>query len=459
VDEPILEVGLLPGVDSARFVLDGAYDLVIDGRPSGTAPGGVELVARSGRGEVRVEGLASPLDTPGRLVRLIPRDDDASFLLRGVVVGVQFHWQHSEDLRFRGGINLRASERELDVVNAVPLEEYLVSVISSEMSAHCPPPLLRAHAVISRSWLLAQLMSGRTGGGRGEGSESARRDGEAGEIRIWRWYDREDHEDFDVCADDHCQRYQGVTRALTPEVGEAVASTRGWVLVHENEICDARFSKCCGGMTEVFDSAWGDQNVPYLQAFHDGPRGSREFEIPLRDEANARAFIDATPTAYCGTKDAALLARLLPEIDHETQDFYRWEIRLEQEEVRDLVKAKSGIDPGPIEKLEPRRRGPSGRLVELAVCGRDHILVVGKELEIRRLLSPTHLYSSAFVARAVGEPGRTPEAFVLRGAGWGHGVGLCQIGAAVMADLGHTHEQILEHYYRGAALVQVYDPP
>ena len=456
MDEPTLRVGLMPGVERARFSLDGAYDVQIDGRPSGTAPNGVELTVEPAADGVRIVGLEVPLDEPGQLIRLLPQElRDASFLLHGVVVGVQFHWQHAEDLKFRGGFSLRADGERLDVVNDVPLEEYLISVISSEMSARCPPALLRAHAVISRSWLVAQLLSTRTGGRAGS-PERERGQGHEREVRIERWYDREDHEHFDVCADDHCQRYQGITRALTPEVEEAVAATRGLVLQHDDEICDARFSKCCGGMTEVFASAWGDQDVPYLQAFHDGPAESLDFALPLADEANATAFIQGAPPAYCNAADADLLARLLPEIDHETSDFYRWELRLDQEELRGLVRDKSGIDPGPVEQLEPLERGPSGRLVKLAIRGKGRTLIVGKELEIRRLLSPTHLYSSAFVIRTDGESGGVPEAFVLRGAGWGHGVGLCQIGAAVMADLGHSHEEILAHYYRGASLQQSY---
>jgi len=456
VDEPTLEVGLLPGVEHARFVLDGAYDVLIDGRPSGTAPSGVELAAVVENGAVRLQGPASPMDEPGQRVQLVPSEHgDPSFLLRGVVVGVQFHWQHAEDLRFRGGLSLRAEGHRMDVIDDVPLEEYLVSVISSEMSARCPPALLRAHAVISRSWLLAQLLSTRTGGGDG-GGVGEWNEGENGVLRTTRWYDREDHANFDVCADDHCQRYQGITRALTTEVSEAVAATRGLVLHQGDEICDARFSKCCGGMTEVFASAWGDQDVPYLQAFHDGPAGSCDFDLPLGLEENARVFIAGAPTAYCNTRDAALLARLLPEIDHQTHDFYRWEVRLEQAELRALVRDKAGVDPGPVLRLDPLERGPSGRLVKLAIQGQERTLVVGKELEIRRILSPTHLYSSAFDVHPTGLPGEVPEAFLLRGGGWGHGVGLCQIGAAVMADLGHTHEEILSHYYRGAALKKVY---
>ena len=456
MDEPILRVGLMPDVERARFSLDGAYDVQIDGRPSGTAPNGVELTVRSAAGRVRIVGLDHPMDEPGQLIRLLPHEpQEASFLLHGVVVGVQFHWQHSEDLRFRGGFSLRADGERLDVVNDVPLEEYLISVISSEMSARCPSALLRAHAVISRSWLMAQLLSTRTGGRLGTPERD--RDADQGrEVRIRRWYDREDHEHFDVCADDHCQRYQGITRAITAEVTEAVAATRGLVLQHGEEICDARFSKCCGGMTEVFASAWGDQTVPYLQAFHDGPADSCDVSVPLVDEANATSFIEGAPPAYCNAAGADLLARLLPEIDHATSDFYRWEVRLEQDELRGLVRDKSGIDPGPVECLEPLARGPSGRLVQLAIRGKERTLIVGKELEIRRLLSPTHLYSSAFVVRPVGEPGTVPEAFVLRGAGWGHGVGLCQIGAAVMADLGHSHEQILQHYYRDTSLQRAY---
>ena len=454
MDEPILRVGLLPGTRDAELALDGVYGLVVGEEIVGTVPEDTLLSVSVGPpGTVRVDHIDEGVLGAGPRITLVPMDPDrGSFILRGMTVGVQFHWEHEEDLRFEGAISLAARGDRLDVVNLVPLERYLVSVISSEMSASCPPELLRAHAVISRSWLLAQLVARDEGGSGGRGERID--DGEA--LRVIRWYDREDHEDFDVCADDHCQRYQGITRAFSPEAEEAVRATRGLVLAQGAGICDARFSKCCGGMTELFSSAWGDEDPAYLQAFPDGPPGDAPFDLPLTDEGPATTFIDGAPPAFCNTADQALLARLLPEIDRETRDFYRWEVTLEQGKLQQLLKDKGGLELGPIRALRAHTRGSSGRIVELEIEGEERTAVVGKELEIRRLLDDTHLYSSAFTVRAEGD-GPVPDRFRLRGAGWGHGVGLCQIGAAVMADQGQDHGAILTHYYRGAELFGLYE--
>jgi SpoIID/LytB domain protein len=319
------------------------------------------------------------------------------------------------------------------------------------MSARCPEELLRAHAVISRSWLLAQLEGRTVGGGRPDAAPEER----DGVLEIRRWYDREDHEHFHVCADDHCQRYQGVTRMASAgaAVGAAVAAveaTRGLVLVLGDRVCDARFSKCCGGMTERFSAAWGDLELPYLQAFPDCPAGEDPFRLPLTDEDNVEAFLRGAPLVWCNRADRALLERILPELDHGTERFFRWDVSLTTAAVRELLVGKLGLDPGPVQAIRPLERGASGRIVRLEVVGRDRCLHVGKELEIRRMLSPTHLYSSAFTVRREG------ETFHLHGGGWGHGVGLCQIGAAVMADHGCSYREILGHYYRGADLRQFY---
>jgi stage II sporulation protein D len=446
MNEPTLRVGLLLGARRAEIDLRGTFAIEIDGEPAGDV--GTKLVAISHGDTLAVDGIGK-----GRSIHIRPTDlQGCTFLLHDMIVGVSFHWEHTEDLRFRGGIHLVARDGQLDVINEVPLEEYIVSVISSEMSPTCPGASLRAHAVISRSWLLAQVLAETSEGGAPAGSsEPVERDG----ITVLRrWYDREDHEDFDVCADDHCQRYQGITRAYSEAAEAAVRQTRGLVLMHDGEVCDARFSKCCGGMTEVFEAAWGDEPLPYLQAFVDGEEET--FDLPLTDEGLATRFIEGEPAAFCNTGDRELLERILPDIDHGTQDFYRWETTLSQDELSTLVREKSGIDPGPVLQLIPRERGPSGRLIELDIVGSDRTLRVGKELEIRRLLSTSHLYSSAFVVSTIGSHEGVPASFVLRGAGWGHGVGLCQIGAAVMADRGYTHEQILTHYYRGAALENSY---
>jgi SpoIID/LytB domain protein len=445
MSEPRLRVGLLLRVPAASFTLEGPFDLSVDGGVSAPVPSGAALTARA-VGGVRLEDAHRDTLAEGRAVRLVPRTPDANFVVRDFRVGAAFHWEHAEDLRFSGGIDLVATGDVLDLVNEVPLEQYVESVICSEMSAACPASSLRAHAIISRSWLLAQLASRPRAVRPGQSVERGRL------VTRVLWYDRQDHDGFDVCADDHCQRYQGVTRAVGGTPAEAVRSTRGLALVHGGEVCDARFSKCCGGATEVFPTCWGDEDRPYLQAFADRPG---EHFVPLDDEARAQAHVLGHPNAWCNTTDQRLLERILPTIDRGTRDFWRWTVTLEQEEARELVRTRAGVDTGPIRALTPLRRGPSGRIFLLEIDGRDRTLHLGKELEIRRVLSASHLYSSAFVVSAEG-PGEIPDRFVLRGAGWGHGVGLCQIGAAVMAERGHDHEDILAHYYRGATVDRLY---
>ena len=453
MEEPTLRVGLIQKTQQVSFELQGQFEVFVNHKPCGLAPTGVRLTASIVEGQVRL-AAGEDLFVPGEKCRLVPQQKkECSFLLFAMTVGVDFHWQHQEDLRFRGGLTLFAYGGVMDAINEVPLEEYLVSVISSEMSARCPEALLRAHAVISRSWMLAQLQN--TQDAQAARAEEMWRTEVAGVVHIRRWYDREDHLHFDVCADDHCQRYQGITRAFSDEAVAAVEATRGLVLAFAGKVCDARFSKCCGGMTEVYPAAWGDEEVPYLKAFHDWD-GEPDFARPLTAEAKAVAFIEGSPAAFCNSPDSELMKRLLPELDHETADFYRWEATVNQEQLQAWILQKSGVDTGPIRALEPLERGPSSRLVKLRIQGEKQELVVGKELEIRRMLSETHLYSSAFAIHPQGETNGVPAKFVLRGAGWGHGVGLCQIGAAVMADRGWTYEAILEHYYRGAGLKALY---
>ncbi len=425
-EEPRLAVGLLDGVEAARVRLEGAY----------RTPGG----RRVGPGELALgpadAGLALEPEEPER----------AAFALEATI-GIDFHWQQREEQRFRGGLEARARAGRLVVVNRVPLETYLASVIGSEMNAASPPELARAHAVISRSWLLAQLA------GRGERTAAA-----AGMLdgpqEIRRWTDREAHADFDVCADDHCQRYQGVGRAASPGVAAAIAATRGLALTHAGRACDARFSKCCGGLSEDFRTAWGDEPVPYLVPVRDAPPGAGPLSDLTREEA-LRAHLERPPAAFCGQADEAVLARVLNDYDRRTPDFFRWRVRLAAEEAGRLVRERLGRDLGRLVAIEPLARGPSGRLHRARLVGERGRLVIGKELTIRKALSPSHLYSSAFAVEVEG-PAARPEAFVLRGAGWGHGVGLCQLGAAVMAVQGYSHPQILAHYYPGSALERLY---
>ena len=369
-----------------------------------------------------------------------PCNDEAAFTLHDVVIGVNFHWQRKESQTFKGELRFIVEDGEVRAINRIDVEEYLVSVISSEMSATSSLEFLKAHAIVSRSWLYAQLLR-----------KSRVEQGVLGwenEEEIVRWYAREDHTLFDLCADDHCQRYQGVTRAQNPDVERAVKETAGFVLKYNGEVCDARFSKCCGGVTELFSSCWEDENPGYLKAFRDCENGT---SLPdLTTEEGARAWIESNPPAYCFTNDKKVLSQILNGYDRETNDFYRWRLEYTQEELSAIVAERSGIDFGLIKELVPLERGASGRITRLRVVGEKAARVVGKELEIRRWLSKSHLYSSAFVVDKVLRNGTT--CFVLKGAGWGHGVGLCQIGAAVMGESGASHVQILRHYYPGTAL-------
>jgi SpoIID/LytB domain protein len=383
-----------------------------------------------GRDSVELELLGTFTDRSGRVypagrhrfdtaIELRPSDADASaaaFALDDITIGIGFHWERKERQVFRGGARILQGQG-LTVINDVSLEDYVTSVISSEMSASCPVELLKAHAVISRSWLCYPKLHPESVG---PGNVTLHRGDE-----ILRWYGRESHRDFDVCADDHCQRYQGITKAHSQVVAQAVRATVGEMLKFAGKVCDARFSKCCGGLTEEYRTAWDDRNVPYLVS------------VPDTDESGQ---------VYCDTQDRALLSEILPGFDQETQDFYRWEVRYSGDEIRELVRTRLGQDLGVVLALEPIQTGPSGRIVKLCIEGELKSLVIGKELEIRRVLSQSHLYSSAF------EVERAGSKFVLRGKGWGHGVGLCQIGAAVMASRGKGYREILGHYYPGTGI-------
>ena len=386
-----LAVGLMEGVESVRVELLGAF----------TDTAGKSYPA----GKYHLESE----------ITLIPSAPEASFAIEDVVIGIGFHWERKERQVFRGDLRILTREG-LTVINDVSLEEYVTSVISSEMSASCPLELLKAHAVISRSWLCYPKLHPESDG---PGNFSLRVGDE-----ITRWYGREAHRDFDVCADDHCQRYQGITKAYSTSVSQAASATAGEVLKYDGRVCDARFSKCCGGVVEEYRNAWDDRDVPYLVSVPD---------------------IDDSGNVYCDTKDKALLAQILPGFDQETQDFYRWTVRYTGDEIRQLIWSRLSEDVGEVLALEPLERGPSGRIIRLRIRGQARSLVIGKELEIRRALSRSHLYSSAFDVE------RDGSMFVLKGKGWGHGVGLCQIGAAVMASRGKNYQEILEHYYPGTS--------
>ena len=382
-------------------------------------------------------------------IDLAPLDPEGTFVLKDVVIGINFHWERKEDQQFNGSLQFIVEDEKITAINVLPIDTYLISVISSEMSATSSIELLKAHAVISRSWLLSQIEKRRAI----EISEVSYLSNTLTDTEWTRWWDREDHLNFDVCADDHCQRYQGISRASRSleVVTQAVEETSGEVLMFHDAICDARYSKCCGGVFEEFQNNWEPVAYPYLTKGYDGK--SEEAPSPLPDltqEAAAQAWIRSAPPAFCNNSDQTTLRQVLNSYDQETTHFYRWSVFYSAEALSDLILRRIGIDFGVVSELIPLERGTSGRIIRLKVVGSKKTLVIGKELLIRKALSESHLYSSAFVVD------KTDEGFQLTGAGWGHGVGLCQIGAAVMASSGYDYRAILAHYFNGSQLTKQY---
>ena len=383
-----------------------------------------------------------------------PQSADASFSLSDVTIGVNFHWERKETQTFLGTLRFVVEADKICAINELPVEKYLESVISSEMSATSSLELLKAHAVISRSWLLAQMKKRREVAASGNNFFSFVKKDDM----LIRWYDREDHTIFDVCADDHCQRYQGITKETSPHVAEAIRQTLGQVLLDGEDICDARFSKCCGGETEEFQYCWEDTPKSYLTAVRDLVLGVKNEEYSsLQDEATAERWIRSNPPAFCNTTDKKILSQVLNDYDQETADFYRWKVTYSQEKIQQLFEEKLKMNFGAILDMKAVERGKSGRISKLQIIGTEKTFTIGKELEIRRALSDTHLYSSAFVVDKYDKDEQgVPQRFEIIGAGWGHGVGLCQIGAAVMGEQGYAYNDILLHYYQGAEIKQLY---
>ena len=435
--EPKVQVGIL-SEPQIEFILLNSYHI------KGKEIAGRQVVTYVD-GQIRWQGhLYDEL-----LFEPMHEESDA-FELLNVTIGINFHWERKEDQRFMGALKIIVENEKLTGINVIHVEDYLTSVISSEMSATASLELLKAHAVISRSWLLAQIHKNKAI----TASQSLYSAFTQTDQELIRWYDREDHTHFDVCADDHCQRYQGITRASTEMVRQAIAATRGQVLTWEGNICDARFSKCCGGAFEEFQYCWEGIKHPYLSKQRDSKTGSG---LPdLRVESEADQWIRTSPEAFCNTKDKKILSQVLNNYDQETTDFYRWKIEYKQDELSELILKRSGIDYGQILDLIPVERGTSGRLVKLKIRGSKRTMTIGKELEIRRTLSTSHLYSSAFVIDKADIVDDVPGRFILTGAGWGHGVGLCQIGAAVMGEQGYPYDTILLHYYIGATIDKLY---
>jgi SpoIID/LytB domain protein len=437
MNEPRIHVGIIPEQPEISFSLLSTFRL----KGKDVAPGNYRVEHSEGKilfnGEKHDEITFESDD--------LHRD---SFELKDVIIGLHFHWERRENQRFQGGLKIIVEKGGITAINIVSLEDYLRSVISSEMSATSSKELLKAHAVISRSWLLAQIQKNKKIVGKYKTSFES-------PTEIIRWYDREDHARFDVCADDHCQRYQSITRQTTALVNKVIDETRGKVISYGDTICDARFSKCCGGVMETFENVWEPIAHPYLQGKADSTG-----DAPLPDltvEENADKWIRSSPPAFCNTGDADVLRQVLNDYDQETADFYRWKVVYSQEELSRLIRERSGIDYGEIIDLQPLERGTSGRIIRLKIIGTERVMTIGKELEIRRTLSTSHLYSSAFVVDAAEENEEgIPQKFTLTGAGWGHGVGLCQIGAAMMAEKGYNYEEILHHYFPDTKIEKKY---
>lgn len=439
--EPFIKVGILnaPQID---IVLLDTYTV------NGHEVRGPQTLSATADGRIAWQGEV--FDAP---LEFHPYDQSGTFEIKDVVIGVNFHWERRENQRFSGSARFIIEDGRLTIINILPVEDYLLSVISSEMSAHASLELLKAHAVISRSWLLAQISKNKDITDSGETYSACT---ETADERC-KWYDREDHVNFDVCADDHCQRYQGVTRQSTPKVAEAIAATRGQVLMYDDELCDARFSKCCGGVFEQFENCWEPKHYKYLRARLDNVDENNFPDLTV--EENATKWILSRPEAFCNTSDAKILSQVLNNYDQETTDFYRWKVDYTREELSEIACRRSGIDFGQIVDLVPMERGTSGRIVRLKIIGTKRTMIFGKELEIRKTLSNSHLYSSAFVVERhdVDPSTNLPVSFSLHGAGWGHGVGLCQIGAAVMGARGYDYRKILAHYFVDAEISSLYE--
>ena len=436
--EPEINVGIVSAKE-IHFTLNGQFFA------KGETVSGNQMVSFS-------EGGILWNENQYRELTFTPLEENNSFSLYDVTIGLNYHWERQETQVFSGTLRLVVDEDKIVAINILPVEDYLISVISSEMNANSSLELLKAHAVVSRSWLFAQIEKRKALSGKDEGFFSFIKTKE----EYIRWYDREDHTIFDVCADDHCQRYQGITKATNATVAEAVHANRGRLLMYDKKICDARFSKCCGGATEEFENCWEDKHYPYLTSVRDAETEENLSFPDLTKEEEAERWIRKAPKSFCDTHDKKILSQILNNYDQETTDFYRWKIRYTQAELAELIRTKTKTDYGEIIDLIPIQRGPSGRICKLKIVGTLKTLTIGKEMEIRRTLSDSHLFSSAFVIDKGEVKEGIPQWFLLSGAGWGHGVGLCQIGAAVMGEKGYSYEEILLHYYKGAEIRKFY---
>lgn len=436
-EHPYVSVGILT-CPKVNFLLNGYFT-------TGGKNIQGEQVAVCNNGQVEWKGYKA------KEIVFTPQGEKDTFTLQNVVIGIAYHWQRKQNQTFKGALKLLADGEQIIAINIVHIEDYLESVISSEMRATASLEFLKASAIISRSWLLTQIEHRK--------QEHNNNNTESKKVNtkeeIITWNDRQDHTLFDVCADDHCQRYQGITMVSNNNILSAVQQTRGEVLISEGEICDARFAKCCGGVSEEYSYCWEDKKLPYLSAVRDILPDEQTMP-DLTKEDEAEKWIRGNVPSFCNTKDKEILSQVLNDYDLETKDFYRWKEIFTQQELSLLIHKNTGEDFGEILDLIPIARGKSGRIWKLRIVGTKKQQILGKELEIRRILSTTHLYSSAFIVEKGISKNDVPQTFSLLGAGWGHGAGMCQIGAAVMGAKGYSFEQILLHYYQGAQITKLY---
>lgn len=398
-----------------------SYDEALAFRNDQDQPGEyvvVEKILKPATGEIELDGQKL-----GSTVRIVLDTNNTSshITVSNIMIGIQFHWQKHEDLDYRGIIEVGFNNQgKLVVINEIDLENYLVSVNSSEMTSDCPIGLLESQTVVARNTVLATM----------------------GKHHY--------NTNFHLCSDDHCQCYHGKKREQQVS-RQAVENTWGRILLHGDEICDARYSKICGGIMEDYRYVWENRDIPYMVS---GIDSDEEINYPANTEETAKELIDTSLPAYCNT-DLHKLPENLANL-YSTQNLFRWEVTYPREELESLISEKTGKDIGELQDIIPLERGDSGRLIYINLVGSDKTLKIGKELEIRRVLSKSHLYSSCFyVRKEMGTDGKVSR-FILKGAGWGHGVGLCQVGATVMASKKIPYQKILEHYYKNTNLVSLY---
>lgn len=444
MEEPLLNIGIQTEAEIV-FLLKGDFT---SSKDKGIYSG--RFKASLSKYLIEISGSGFELKTKDEIIFSPVDPEDSSFILQSVTIGKDFHWEKKENQKFRGGLKLLRDSDEITAINIIPLEQYLISVISSEMSSSSSLELLKAHAIISRSWILSHIDKMKNSS-KSKVSRFTENDEE-----IIKWFGREVHDKYDFCAEDHCQRYQGITKVVTENSYSAVEDTRGIVLVDGSEICDTRYSKCCGGITETFESVWEDEKHNYLNNIADYKFEPEGFQTDLRNEIEASRWIRQSPPSFCNTQDKEILSQVFTEYDQRTSDFYRWKVNYNQKDLAKLLTTNLGIDFGNITDLVPVERGFSGRIVKLRIEGTKRSITIGKELYIRKVLSKSYLYSSAFIVKKENIEKGIPQRFKLTGAGWGHGVGLCQIGAAVMGEMGYSFDAILIHYFRGAEIKRIY---